>query len=335
VRDSRDTLIRLLEMLRCIPRHPKRVTVSELRSRLQSGSHEVTARTIERDLIALEGVFPLDCDDRSKPHGWCWARGAAPLDIPHLTTAEALAFKLVEQHLGSLLPASMLAQLGPYIGLAERRIQSEDARGAKSWVRKIRTVPAWQPLLPPKIDLRVQEDISEALLHGRQVNVRYRRHGEGDAHSATIHPLAIVQRGPVTYLACRFFNYPDVRLLALHRVEEAQAVDESAKPPAGFDIDASIASGMFGFGDGKAIRLEAEFAVKAAAHLSETPLSTDQKLVPIDAEHVKLVATVPNTQQLFWWLLAFGDNVEVIKPASLRREIARALKQAAAHYSDD
>ena len=43
---------------------------------------------------------------------------------------------------------------------------------------------------------------------------------------------------------------------------------------------------------------------------------------------LEIVATVHDNPQLRWWLLAFGDQVEVLKPASLREEflkIAQAM----------
>lgn len=44
-----------------------------------------------------------------------------------------------------------------------------------------------------------------------------------------VHPLAIVQRGGIIYLVCMFADYADVRMLALHRVQQAQARYEPAR----------------------------------------------------------------------------------------------------------
>lgn len=99
-------------------------------------------------------------------------------------------------------------------------------------------------------------------------------------------------------------------------------LDEPARRPPDFDLDKYIASGAFGFGDGKKIKLEALFTRDAAAHLYETPLSADQVLRPQNKGYTKLIATVANTPQLMWWLLGFGDAVEVLAPAKLRSAVA-------------
>jgi predicted DNA-binding transcriptional regulator YafY len=141
-----------------------------------------------------------------------------------------------------------------------------------------------------------------------------------------------VQRGAVTYLLATVSTHQDVRLFALHRFQTAEMLDEPVVRPKGFDLDKYIATGAFGFGAGNEIKLEAAFSHDAAAHLYETPLSQDQLLKPLDKERVKVSATVSDTSQLRWWLLGFGGEVEVLKPNSLRREIAKAARAAARRY---
>jgi len=45
-------------------------------------------------------------------------------------------------------------------------------------------------------------------------------------------------------------------------------------------------------------------------------------------------ATVKDTSQLRWWLLGFGDSVEVLKPEKLRKEFAQIAKNLDGMYND-
>ena len=58
----------------------------------------------------------------------------------------------------------------------------------------------------------------------------------------------------------------------------------------------------------------------AGSHLSETPLSTDQKLTMTKDGFIKITARVTDDMELRFWIRAFGDSVEVIAPAKLRKE---------------
>ncbi len=225
-----DTLRRQWQMLRIIPRHPQKITAKALHEKLQAEQFDVTKRTVERDLLALSEMFPLVSDERDKPYGWSWSRDAPVFNLPGLSHNEALTLAMVEQHLDSLLPASTLSQLQPYFKAARQHLgnipQNERIR---SWLNKVRTVPPSQPLLPPSVKPTVQHTVFEALLADRQLEIKYLKRGEDKAIEYRIHPLAAVQRGSITYLYCRIFDYEDLRTLALHRIQSASMLEDAVK----------------------------------------------------------------------------------------------------------
>ncbi len=333
-KSAADTVLRQWAMLRALPRHPRQISVPELRARLDAAGHAVTARTLQRDLIELSAVFPLRLDDRSKPFGWSWDAHAPVFDLPNLSTQEALAFAMVEDYLKPLLPGVLIDQLRPYFATARKCLAAAAPRRAGSgWLDKIAVLPPTQALLPPSINTNVQATVTNALLHDRQLQVRYRRKGEHEAWSYTLNPLGLVQRGPVSYLVATVGQYQDALLFALHRFERARMLDEPALRPAGFKLADHLATGALDFGSGKEIRLEVEFSRATVEHLLETPLSKDQAVRAERHGRSRVTATVMDTPQLRWWLLAFGSDVEVIKPTVLRAWFAQQATASAAHYA--
>jgi len=331
--EGKTALYRQWRLLRLIPRYPIKTIASKLCSRLRDEGILVTKRTVERDLQSLSEIFPLTSDERDKPYGWSWQKNAPSFDIPGLTGPQALTFALVEQYLRPLLPASMLDELKPYFTAAAQRLGSlPRERGIPSWTGKVRVVPPAQALLPPRINLDAQRSVYESLLNNRQAKLVYHKRGADSPVEYIVHPLAVVQRGPVFYLVCTLFHYQDVLLLALHRVLSAVVLDEPSSRPKGFDLDAYIRTGALDFGSGCTIRLEALFTKDAAEHLHETPLSDNQTIKPAGEGQVKVTATVAETPQLTWWLMAFGEQVEVIRPKGLRREIATSAQAMAKLY---
>ena len=112
--ENRNTLARQWEMLKMLPSRRPGITARELAERLAAEGFAVTKRTVERDLQALSGPFPICCNDHATPFGWYFAPGSS-LELPGLTVAEALTLKLVEQHLSRLLPATLLTHLGGHL----------------------------------------------------------------------------------------------------------------------------------------------------------------------------------------------------------------------------
>jgi predicted DNA-binding transcriptional regulator YafY len=154
---DRVTLHRHWELLRLIPREPRKKSAGELWGALDRRGFRVSKRTIERDLVMLSEQFALIEDTRNKPYGWSWLKNAPLLDVPGLTLPQALAFAMIERYLRPLLPDSVLAELKPHFDLAGKALQvSSRPRGMPSWVRKIRVVTPTQSLLVPKINLAAQ-----------------------------------------------------------------------------------------------------------------------------------------------------------------------------------
>jgi len=331
--NQHDTLLRQWHMLRFMPRYPLKITARAVLDKLETSGFKVTKRTVERDLNELSLAFPLALDDRDKPYGWSWQKDAPSFDLPGIGANEALTLVMVEQHLNNLLPNSTVDVLKPYFKSAHKHLDATvSARHVKSWLSKVRTVQPSQTLLPPKIKPEIQQLISEALLSDRQVEIEYKRRNESKASTHRIHPLALIQRGGLIYLYVRYFDYEDIKIIALHRIKSVKILDTATNTPEGFNIDDEIAKGRFDFGSGSVIELKVKFTAEAGEHLFETPLSKDQHIDVIDDSSLLVTANVPDTPQLLWWLLGFGDGVEVMEPLVIRERISAILKRASNRY---
>lgn len=328
-----ETLLRHWQTLRLIPRHPRKVTAGDICEALAEAGFSVGKRTVERDLQALSRLFPLALDDREKPYGWCWAQDAVAFDVPGVGTNEALAFLMARTYLGSVIPTSVQNQLAPYFRMAEQRLDTLAGHSAlASWLKKVKVIEPTLPLIAPVIPDAVEPIIHEALLLDRQCQISYLRKDASDPDQYLVNPLGLVQRGKVVYLVCTIKTYQDLRILALHRIQAAELLDSKALCPEGFDLNAYLATGAFGWGDGKPLKLTALFAPEAASHLYETPLSVDQRLSVQADGRVQVKATVADGKQLLWWLLGFGAAVEVVSPKALRGEVARQVLAASEKY---
>lgn len=327
MQSQNDTLLRQLAMLRHIPQHPRHITARVLTERMEAEGFEVSKRTVERDMLSLSAIFPLLCDERSRPYGWSWSKDAEAFSLPGMSPLQALTLELAHDHLAALLPASLLNTLTPYFKCAEGVLSSGDGvKQLARWRKKVAIVSANQPLIPPIYSEEIIEAVHSALLSEQQLEISYTSREQGETKNYPVNPLGIVQRGAVTYLVATLYDYTDIRMLAVHRIVSAQVLDIPAKTPKKFDLSKYISEGAFGFDECGEIELVVRFTEPAVEHLRETPLSLDQKIEPDQADWVRLHATVPNTAQLRWWLMGFGDQVEVLEPTSLRDEFSALSK---------
>lgn len=326
---KRHTLARQWELLKRLPARGAGKTASDLAKELNDAGFEVSKRQVERDLGELMDAFALECNNASIPYGWRWVANASA-DLPGLSIAEALSLRLVEDTLRSLMPAAHLQALEPRFRQAKRKLEAMSAENPSAqWLDKVHTVHPTQPLLAPAIDPEVLATVQEALFHDRQLEVSYRAGHAEEASAMRLHPLALVNRGQVTYLVATAWDYQDVRLYALHRISQAARLEAMCTRPKDFDLEAYIASGALQFGNGTSLRLKARLADYLVRVLTETPLSADQRI-----EEGVLTATVQDTWQLLWWILGQGQDIEVLEPEDLRRRVRERLERALAAYAD-
>lgn len=328
-----ETLLRQWQTLRLIPRHPRIITASEVMKQLAAEGYDVAKRTVERDLQALSGVFPLISDERSRPYGWSWERDAAGFDLPGMSVSESLTVIMAQEHLRSVMPASTLSQMAPYFRQAEQKLNTLSGHSSLAgWFDKVRIIPPTQPLLSPQVDEAILSTLQEGLLQNRQCEITYQRRGEAEMKTYPVSPLGMVQRGVVLYLVCTIKTYPDLKILAIHRVRSVTLLDTPVNRPECFSLDGYLATGAFGWQADKTIQFEALFSVDAGNHLYETPLSADQTITVQDDGRLKVTARIQYTQQLVWWLLGFAGEVEVAAPVELRSQIGEKLRSAASRY---
>lgn len=318
-----DTLMRQWQMLRLIPRHPSKISTAELIQSLSDEGFKTTQRTIQRDLVRLSGIYPLECDERNKPFGWSWMRDADVMDIPGMDSHTALAFWLAGEYLEPLLPKSTSRKLQAHFKTAAKVLDhAETEKGAPAWRNKVRVLHRGPKLKAPVIVADVEYRVYDALLCNHRLAVTYAPRWQEGKKEYEINPLGLVLKDGISYLVCSMWDYPDIRLLTLHRIQAAELLDKPATVPSGFDLDAYIASGELNFAVGGDIRLKALFSADAVFHLGERPLSDDQTIAEQKDGRMLVTATVQNTSELRWWLLGFGDQVEVLEPGRLRKDFA-------------
>jgi len=328
-----DTFLRQWMMLRLIPRYPVKPDAASIKGRLSREGFDVTQRTIQRDLMTLSDIFPITSDEQSKPFGWSWAKDANVMDIPGLDGHAALTFQLVQKFLEPVMPVTTVQRLTPHFRVSAGVLDAmQKKEGLPSWQDKVRVIRRGPHQLPPEINPEVQDAVYEALLYGRKLKVDYTPRREKGAREYEVNPLGLVLKDGVPYLVATLWEYEDIKQLLLHRMQQAEVLDISRHMPDGFDLDAYLARGEFGYPEGENIRLVIAMSAGAAAHLEEMPLSNDQTISEMQDSRIQVEATVQNTAELKWWLLGYGDQIEVLEPQALRDEMSAIAHNMAALY---
>lgn len=329
--DHETTIARQWELLKNhLPPRPPGKTSRELRDLLETAGHNVTKRTIERDMEELSRIFPITRNEKSIPYGWHWSETAC-FDVIGMDLSEAVSLGLMEDVLRQIMPPAFLSALEGKFSLAREKLAALPKIPHARWKELVRYVPPGMPFIPPSLAPGVLPAIQEALLHQRQLQVIYLKADAEEAKEYILHPLSLIQQGARSYLVATTFGYDTPYQYALHRMASATVLDEPVKRPKGYSLDAFIDSGAAQFGSGETITLKARVDDNLARLLEETPISKDQKITRRSGVHT-LTAIVPDSWQLHFWIRSQGSAITVVKPVSLRKSIIASLKETLGNY---
>jgi predicted DNA-binding transcriptional regulator YafY len=231
-----ETILRFLTMLRMLPRAPRKIDTATIERTLRDEGYTVTRRTIQRDLPQLARMFPLICDEH-RPAGWSWAPDAALLDLPGMDPNTALAFTLVERFLGPLLPRSTFGHMQSYLTQGQKVLDALPTNALGRWPAKVRVIHRGPPLRLPEIHEAIVDAVTQGLLEGRRLDVAYGSREQGETMRCELNPLGLVFKSGLAYLVCTFWDYRDVRQVALHRVHHVEVIEVPAIMPEDYDLD--------------------------------------------------------------------------------------------------
>jgi len=323
---------RKLQILTMIPRLPNKIGRSAIEDKLIDLGFDIDKRTVQRDMHDLSRLFPI-VDDGRKPLGWSWTKDAEPFDLPRMDPIAALTFKMTEDFLSSLLPPATYRALSPHFNQASQVLLSMKGNTFQSWPDKIRILSRSQHLSAPHVDEGMIDTVYSSLLEGKRFTALYKGRGKKEPSEYDVNPLGIVVLDSILYLVCTMKEYMDIRQLSIHRIISAKKLETPSFIPEGFTLQQYIDSGAFDYLQSEqVISLKAVFNKDIAAHLYETPLSDNQVITEMENDMVMIEASVLDTSQLRWWLLGFGEKVEVIEPKTLREEFTIRAEKIYSQY---
>jgi predicted DNA-binding transcriptional regulator YafY len=312
-----EQLVRLLQILRDLDRLGG-LDVYEL-----AECHGTTTRTIRRDLEALEAAgFTLIAERNGARLRYRidlkgkLAKLSSLLDASHY-----LALRVAMEPGAPMTNTSRvfadLEDLGTKIEAAIGEAGREQLAAIEACFfpheRRAYTQSAPEVLWP----------LVEAIAEQRVCHVTYRAPSAASDKSYEVLPLKVFAWDGSLYLVCHVPKHGSQILLNLQRLRRLRVLAKRAKPPADFDPNAfeHAAFGIFVGGAPTSYRLR--FDATAAPYIRERIWHPSQELRDVAGGGVELTFTCHASYEVGAWVQHWGEHVQVLAPASLRRDLAK------------
>ena len=295
-----------------------------------AAAYGVTERTIRRDVEALqEAGFPLYDDRVNGKKVWRLVEGYRQKLVQGFTLSELTALYFSRNML-SFLGGSPFAR---DLESAFAKIREALPEKSLPFLARIQDLFAARP--DPWKDYSKKQDVIAALidatLHQKQARIAYYSASSRRSKSYDLDPYRLVYYRGGLYLYARAHEYAEVRTFAVERVQKVEVLDQGFEVPADFD-PSEYARSAFGIFGGKPETIELVFPASLAGYIRERNWHESQVLADEPDGSVRLVLHVAPSFDLKAWVKGFLPNVRVLRPVSLRDEIAREVEASRAGF---
>ncbi len=305
----------------------------------------VAERTIQRDLEELQTLgFPLKYQEAefgrrlwSMPPNWLQAE---PLV---LTLTEAVSLYLVQRLVSPLAGTHFDEGLGSIIEKIRRQLP---AKAIEHFADLDETIHVrW----PARADYSGKTDIIAALEDAarqeRTVEITYNGLWRRGQYETRCDPYGLVFYDGDLFVVGHSHRAQALRIFKVLRIVAVRSTSETFTRPEGFRMEDQFRS-SFGIMQavGEPVEVAVRFEPSIAGLIEERVWHESQRLIWEEPPETLFEADEPEGEKLLAvfrladlvefkrWILGFGNQVEVLRPESLRREIGEELLAAARRY---
>ncbi len=304
-----------------------------------AGELEVSVRTIYRDISALNTAgIPVVAEPG--PHGGCRLVEGYRFPLRGLSADEAEALLLLG------VPAAV-SELGLADALATAHRKVSRSSGVNSGISQVPLVhldlPRWFHGTESVPHLRT---LAEAVRHGRELLLGYRRDEGSPEQTREVGPLGLVNKAGTWYLVAIRPAAPrsaprDPSVYRVGRVTSARLLTKAVVRPDGFDLAAFWERWSAAFVTSRSqVQVRVRATATALAIFPHAFGAAGQRAAqaagPADSGGRREVALTFEEERVAAHRLAgFGGEVEVISPESVRTELIALATALLARYRSE
>lgn len=191
------------------------------------------------------------------------------------------------------------------------------------------------PLLQGRRDYRdaaaVLKNLREALVYQYRVTLCYRKGGTDGEECYQVDPYTVLFYKGGLYLLGYAHNRQALRTFAVERIASVTVTKERFEMPDDFRPEEHLQQ-AFGIVREETMPVRVRFDAAVAHAVTGRSWHPTQRVTVNGDGSVELSFEAGGRMEIVAWVLSYGPLAELLEPADLREEVARAVRETAARY---
>lgn len=165
-----------------------------------------------------------------------------------------------------------------------------------------------------------------------RVVIAYDCQTEFDSFETTLDVYHLMFHLRSWYVIGRSSRHGEIRTFNVGRIASVQATDEEFTVPRSFSVTSYLGK-AWRIIPGPEYDVHLRFEPLVASNVREVLWHPTQRCESREDGGLDYYATVSGLSEIVWWILGYGDQVEVLSPYRLRKVVAERTRRAAAKYA--
>ena len=178
---------------------------------------------------------------------------------------------------------------------------------------------------PPGLD-RIFAKLQNAIYKKRQVNIRYNSLFERTIIDVELCPYHLLYNNRAWYVLGRSSLHKSVRTFKLNRIKELTTTDKPFEQDKNFNVYEYLGRAWSMIPEGQIYNVKLRFLPKVANNVAEVKWHSTQQVTRNDDGSATVEFRVDGLGEITWWILGYGDQVQVLAPKALRKRVLEIAK---------
>jgi proteasome accessory factor B len=297
---------------------------------------EVSRRTIFRDLNIMSAAgIPYYFDEDTNSYA---IRQSFFLPAINLTIDEALAMLLATRKMIGQIPMPLFQQASRAAIKIESSLPPvmQDHCGSVMDNVEVRwPATAGEEGLDDSFrSLRLAvEKQRKVLIHYESLYDGGNKHPVGKTLEIVLSPYRLVFIHRAWYVLGYSDVHNEVRTFKMSRIASIQMLEEMFVARPEFSLEEYLGDAWIMIPEGKRYSVEMIFSPRVARNVAEVNWHHNQECEFLEDGSLRFTVTVDGLNEISWWILGYGDNVRVVKPAKLIGMIKSTAERIATIYT--
>lgn len=288
---------------------------------------EVSVKTIQRDLDYMRYQLNAPLEYSAKHRGYFYTEQNFKLPALSMKESELFGMYLSEKLLNQYEGTPIYASLCSVFKKIEQSLPSKISLDPATGQDKITVFPPFSTTVVPE----VWETILSCLRTSEQVRLQYKTPGKKPV-PRELDPYHGVRYEGDWYVIGYCHLRQAIRTFSMSRILSARKTGKTFEIPEDFDFN-KLSGSHFGIHwSNRETRVKIQFSKRVADYVQERIWHPSQKIETAAGGTVLLSLSVNHLLELKRWILSWGEDAQVLEPASFVQEIEESLATTLHHY---